>query len=181
MAPRLVFLLGTVSEDGERNIMPISSVTSISTDPGMAIVAVYKEWQTCKNLETANGFTLSLAPKEQLELVWKLGGKYSGYRSSMKKVEEFKNSLDFNFSKYGPVLKGALGWIECEVVDRPNAGKGNHLLVTGKYTKAMIDETKYTSEILPIGAPKPLMQWAQNAFSTPDNIFDIPYYEGPRI
>lgn len=180
MAPRLVFLLGTVSKDGEENVMPISNVTNISTEPGMAIVAVYKEWQTCQNLKTAEGFTLSLVSKEQLELVWKLGGKYSGYESPTKKTEEFKDSLDFEFSKFGPVLKGALGWIECRITDRPNADNGNHYLAIGEYTKAMVDESKYTSEILPIDVPKPLMQWAQNSFSTAENIFNIDYFKGPH-
>lgn len=40
LAPRLVVLIGTTSEDGRKNIIPINNITSISTDPGMVIIAV---------------------------------------------------------------------------------------------------------------------------------------------
>ena len=179
MAPRLTFLIGTVSEKGVKNIIPISNVTSISTEPGMVIMAVYVEWVTCANLRKAKGFTMSLPSKNQLELVWKLGPKYSGYNSGFEKDVEFKDSLDTNFSPYGPVLKGAIGWIECDIVDFPKDVGGNHLMVIGKYKKAMVDPKQYTSEITPIGNPKPIMQWERNNFSTAADIFSIEYFKDP--
>ncbi len=179
MAPRLVFLVGTVSQDGRKNIIPVSNVTSISTEPGMAIVAVYNEWITAVNLRTAEGFTLSLPSKDQLDLVWKLGAKYSGYKSNLEKTEEFKDLLNMDFSKYGPVLNNALGWIECKIIDRPKDVGGNHLMVIGEYTKATVDEKQYTPEVAPIGNPKPIMQWERNNFSTAEDIFGIDYYEDP--
>lgn len=35
LAPRLVVTIGTTSQDGRKNIIPINNITSISTDPGM--------------------------------------------------------------------------------------------------------------------------------------------------
>jgi|GEM_PF-3288986 len=177
LAPRLVVLLGTISEDGRKNIIPINNITSISTEPSMAIIAVYKEWITADNLKTAKGFTISVPGKDQLELVWKLGQKYSGYNSGKDKIEEFKDSLDLNFSKFGAVLKDALGWIEYKIIDYPKDVGGNHLLVIGQYSKAAVNPTYYDKEISPIGNPKPFMQWEQNKFAEASDIFSIDYFK----
>src|SRR5215471_11829837 len=134
LAPRLVVTIGTTSPDGRQNIIPINNITSVSVDPGMALIAVYKPWITAENLKTSRGFTVSVPHREQLELIWKLGQKYSGYSSGKDKIEEFKDNLDLQFSEYGPVLKDALGWLECETVDRPNNAGGDHLMIVGKYT-----------------------------------------------
>src|SRR5437868_14691558 len=97
LAPRLVVTIGTISPDGRQNIIPINNVTSISTDPGMALIAVYKPWITADNLKVAEGFTISVPHRGQLELIWKLGQKYSGYNSGKDKIEEFKNNLELDF------------------------------------------------------------------------------------
>lgn len=179
LSPRLVFCIGTTAEDGTQNIIPITNVTSVSVDPCQVLVAIYKEWQTCANLQIAKGFTLSLASKKQLELVWKLGAKYSGYQSDQPKVEEFKDNLDLDFSAYGPVLKDALGWVELEIVSRPDSSKGDHLMIVGECKKAMVNPDHYDAEINPLGTPKPLMQWEHNNFSSAEAIFSIEYFRDP--
>ncbi len=179
LAPRLIVTVGTVSKTGRQNIIPINNVTSVSVDPGMVIIAVYFPWVTADNLKTAKGFTLSVPSRNQTELIWKLGQKYSGYKSDLEKVEEFKNSLDLSFSPYGPVLKDALGWIECEVVSRPKVPEGDHLVVVGKYSKAMVNEKSYSKEVSPKDDPKPIMQWESNHFSEASDIFKVDYFKDP--
>lgn len=179
LAPRLIVAIGTVSENGRKNIIPINNITSISTNPGMVLIAVYYPWITADNLKTAKGFTISVPSKDQLELIWKLGQKYSGYNSGLDKIEEFKNDLDMSFSAHGPVLKDGLGWIECEITDRPKDTGGNHLMVIGKYTKAAVNEKYYTKENNPIGNPKPIMQWERNNFSEASDVFSIDYFKDP--
>jgi flavin reductase (DIM6/NTAB) family NADH-FMN oxidoreductase RutF len=181
LAPRLVVTIGTTSPDGRKNIIPINNMTSISTDPGMAIIAVYKPWITAENLKTARGFTVSVPHREQLELIWKLGQKYSGYNSGKDKIEEFKNELDLEFSAYGPVLKNALGWLECKIIDLPKDVGGNHLMVIGQFTKAMVNPDYYNGEIAPKGNPKPFMQWESNKFAEASDIFSIDYFKEPRF
>lgn len=179
LAPRLVVLIGTKSKDGRQNIIPINNITSVSTESSMVIIAVYKEWITANNLETTKAFTVSVPHRKQLELVWKLGQKYSGYNSGKDKIEEFKENLDFNFSTYGPVLKDALGWVEYQIVERPGDAGGNHLMIIGKYTKAMVNPKFYNKEISPKGNPKPFMQWERNSFAEASDIFDIDYFKDP--
>ncbi len=179
LAPRLVVAIGTVSPDGRQNIIPINNITSISTDPGMVIIAVYKPWITADNLKTAEGFTVSVPHRQQLELIWKLGRKYSGYSSEQDKIEEFKGSLDLEFSPYGPVLKDALGWLECKIIDRPKDVGGNHLMVIGQFTNARVNPTYYNEDISPQGNPKPFMQWERNNFAEASDIFSVDYFKDP--
>ncbi len=179
LAPRLVVTIGTTSEDGRKNIIPINNITSISTEPSMVIIAVYKPWITANSLKTAKGFTVSVPHKEQLELVWKLGQKYSGYKSDKDKIEEFKGNLDLDFSEYGPVLKDALGWVEYEIIDLPKDVGGNHLMVIGQYAKAKVNPKFYDEEISPKGNPKPFMQWERNNFAETSDIFSIDYFNDP--
>lgn len=176
LAPRLVVTIGTKSANGQPNIIPINNITSVSVEPGMVIVAVYKPWVTAENLKTASGFTISVPHREQLELIWKFAEKYSGYKSEKDKIEEFSTNLEMNFSKYGPVIKEALGWIECEIVDLPDGKEADHILVLGKYTKAMINPDYYNEEISPRGNPKPFMQWENNNFSEASDVFNIDYF-----
>lgn len=179
LAPRLVVLIGTTSPDGRKNIIPISNITSISTDPCMVLIAVYYPWITADNLKQAKGFTVSVPHRDQLDLVWKLGQKYSGYNSDKEKVEEFRDNLDLDFSEYGPVLKDSLGYIEFKIVDLPKDVGGNHLMAIGQYQKAMVNPTFYDEDISPKGNPKPFMQWERNNFAEASDIFSIDYFKDP--
>lgn len=179
LAPRLVVAIGTVSPDGRRNIIPINNITSVSTEPSMVIIAVYKPWITAENLKTAKAFTVSVPHREQLELIWKLGQKYSGYKSGKDKIDEFSDSLDLEFSEHGPVIRDALGWVEYKIVDLPKDVGGNHLMVIGEYTKAKVNPEFYNEEISPKGNPKPFMQWERNNFAEASDIFSIDYFKDP--
>lgn len=181
LAPRLVVLVGTTSSDGRKNIIPINNITSISTDPSMVLIAVYYPWITANNLKTSKGFTVSVPHKDQLELVWKLGQKYSGYNSGKDKIEEFKDSIDLEFSDHGPVLKNSLGWIDYKIIDIPKDVGGNHLMVIGQYDKAKVNPKYYNEEINPIGNPKPFMQWERNNFAEASDIFSIDYFNDPEF
>ncbi len=177
LAPRLVVLIGTLSADGRKNIIPINNITSVSVEPSRVIIAIYKKWLTAENLKLGQGFTVSVPSREQLEIVWKLGQKYSGYNSGKDKIEEFSSDLDLDFSEFGPVLKNSLGWIEYKIIDIPEDKGGDHLLVVGEYTKAAVNPKYYNDEISPIGNPKPFMQWEQNKFAEASDIFSIDYFK----
>lgn len=179
LAPRLVVLIGTKDKNGRQNIIPINNITSISTEPSMVIIAVYKPWITAENLKKAEAFTVSVPHREQLDLVWKLGQKYSGYNSGKDKIDEFKDDLDLGFSEHGPVLKDALGWVEYKIIDLPKDVGGNHLMVIGQYSKAKVNPTYYDEEISPKDNPKPFMQWERNHFAEASDIFSIDYFKDP--
>jgi flavin reductase (DIM6/NTAB) family NADH-FMN oxidoreductase RutF len=79
LAPRIAYLVGTRASDNSPNLIPLSNLTSISTRPQHLALAVCKQWETHKNLHNADGFTVSVPHIGQLEGVWKLGARYSGY------------------------------------------------------------------------------------------------------
>jgi flavin reductase (DIM6/NTAB) family NADH-FMN oxidoreductase RutF len=123
--------------------------------------------------------TVSVPHRKQLELIWKLGQKYSGYSSGKDKIEEFKDRLDLDFSEHGPVVKDALGWIEYEIVERPADAGADHYLVIGKCSKAKVNPIYYDLEISPKGNLKPFMQWERNHFAEASDIFTIDYFNDP--
>lgn len=181
LTPRLVVTIGTKDPNGRANIIPINNITSISTDPGMVIIAVYKPWITAQNLQRATGFTISVPQRDQLELIWKLGQKFSGYASTRDKIDEFRHHFDLDFSEHGPVLVGAQGWLECEIAGRPDDAGANHYLVIGRFTKAAINPDLFNDQISPINHPKPFMQWDRNNFSEASDVFSVDYYKDTKL
>lgn len=177
LAPRVVFAVGSRSPVGVPDCIPVSNVTSVSTEPQAVAVAVYHLWETARNLTAVPGFTLSLPTAGQLSLLWQLGGKYSGYADVSKapKQDEFYEQFDFSFSAYGPVLKGAIAWFEC-FTRRWVADLGDHLLVIAAIERVMVDSDKYDREGYPIGEPEPIMQWTRNQFSTPGPRLSMDFY-----
>lgn len=168
LAPRIVFLLGTKTSNGGWNCIPICNLGVISSDPEIILVAVYRKWLTYLNLQATDGFTLSVPRKEDLSLAWKLGGRSSGYTeiASESKEIEFGDLFDNNFSENGPVLEGALAWLECRSI-RKIDDIGDHIVVFGEVTRAMADEDFYASDGTAGENADPLMQWSGNKFTAP--------------
>lgn len=177
LAPRLVVLLGTMTQDGRANMMPLTNVTSVSTEPQLVAIAIYHEWRSCDALLKAVGFTISVASLDQIELVWKLGGRYSGYSavSTTPKGIEFGSFMDENFSQYGPVLKGAIAWLECTISQVVSTG-GDHTLFIGEIVQGAGRSSTYTCQGDAIAQPAALMQWSGNRFCGPGNIVNMEYY-----
>jgi flavin reductase (DIM6/NTAB) family NADH-FMN oxidoreductase RutF len=167
LAPRVAYLVGTHASDGTPNLIPVSNLTSISTDPQQIAVAVFKDWQTHANLLTAPGFTVSVPVMHQLEGVWKLGAKYSRYNfpSADVKLAASGLSIDVTASGYGPVLADGVGWLSVQTLQ--------HLDFVGDHTVfiARVDDAWFNPAFLnPDGTPRaevrPVMQITGNLFTT---------------
>ncbi len=176
LAPRIAYLIGTQSPDRTPNMIPVSNVTSISTDPQQIATAIYKQWQTHHYLLAADGFTLSVPHVGHLSGVWKLGAKYSHYPyvTNTEKIIDSGLAIDYTASEYGPVLSNAIGWITCRTL-RILDFEGDHTLFI-----AQAEETYFNPEYLtPDGTPRsgtsPLMQITGNTFTTTGNTQTIPY------
>jgi flavin reductase (DIM6/NTAB) family NADH-FMN oxidoreductase RutF len=179
LAPRLVALLGTRTQDGTVNLIPVTNLTSVSIKPPKVVVAIYNEWRSRDALLLAEGFTLSVASVEQIDLVWKLGGRYSGYSevSPLPKSVEFGFLMDEDFSRHGPVLKSAIAWLEF-VITQIVTTAGDHTIFVGEAVRAAGQSSTYTREAKILAQPpKTLMQWSENRFSSPGETFAMRYYE----
>jgi flavin reductase (DIM6/NTAB) family NADH-FMN oxidoreductase RutF len=177
MGPRVVFLLGTRSLQGHGNCIPICNVGIVGSDPELVSIAVYKQWQSCENLREANGFTLSVPRATDLPVVWMLGGKYSGYAkvSDTPKMKEFAERLDEGFSERGPVLVGALAWIDCRVIRRIEE-VSDHLIVLGEIERCTVGSDFYDTQGRPYGGVAPLMQWSGNLFTAPGPLRVVDFF-----
>jgi flavin reductase (DIM6/NTAB) family NADH-FMN oxidoreductase RutF len=176
LAPRIAYLVGTRSPDGEPNLIPVSNVTSVSTDPQMLILAVLKKWQTYHNLRHATGFTVSVPTADHLDGVWKLGARYSRYRYEDRhtKLRACGLHIGDDPESPGPVLQDGIGWLTCATVAQHDIG-GDHGLFIGEITHVHFNPDHLSADGTPIGNPRPLMQITGNRFTTGGDMTVIPY------
>jgi len=176
LAPRIAYLIGTRDQHSEPNLIPVSNVTSVSTEPELVLLAVFKEWQTHANLIDTNAFTLSVPRVEHSLGVWKLGARYSRYRFSdlRTKLEGSGLSIEDRADLPGPILRDGLGWMSCSVSQCLDVG-GDHGVFIGEVTHVEFDDQYLDAEGLPQIDPHPLMQVTGNQFSTSAESFRLPY------
>ncbi|GAA0908573.1 flavin reductase family protein [Virgisporangium aurantiacum] len=176
LAPRIAYLIGTRSPEGEPNLIPISNITSVSTDPQLVLLAVLKKWQTCHNLIHGNGFTLSVPTVGHLDGVWKLGARYSRYTYSDRRAKLRDCGLHTTDSPElpGPILENGVGWLSCEIVNRPDVN-GDHGLFIGEVAGVQFNPELLTADGTPVGTVRPLMQITGNLFTTAGDATSVPY------
>ena len=176
LAPRIAYLVGTRSPQGEPNLIPVSNITSISTDPQLIVVAVYRDWQTYDNLQAAEGFTLSVPTDDHREGVWKLGARYSRYSfpDRRTKLAESGLSIDQNPDLHGPVLADGIGWLSCRITARPDFG-GDHGVFIGEIVHAEFNDDYLSDDGTTTDDLRPLMQITGNTFTTAGQASTIPF------
>lgn len=182
LAPRVAFLIGTRSLDGESNLIPVSNVTSVSVDPELIAVTVLRRWNTFSNLMTTDGFTLSVPKFTHMEGVWKLGSRYSRfpYNDNAEKLRDCGLALIDTPSQSGPILADGLGWMECHTIRRPDI-PGDHGLFICEIVQVEFEEATFSPDGEPTGPLRPLMQVTGNLFTTTTTLTQIPYGPGPAI
>lgn len=176
LAPRVAYLIGTRSVRGESNLIPVSNVTSISTDPQLITLAVFRKWMTFENLVNASAFTLSVPKVEQLPGVWQLGARYSRFRfesTAEKMIASGLSILDPD-DLPAPVLEDGLGWLACRMVQQVDVN-GDHGVFIGEVTRVAFDGRSFDSEGMPTAPLHPLMQVTGNRFTTSGETTTIEY------
>jgi flavin reductase (DIM6/NTAB) family NADH-FMN oxidoreductase RutF len=178
LAPRVAYLVGTRSIQGEPNLIPVSNVTSISTDPELIVLAVYREWVTFENLVKTDSFTLSAPRTNQLPGVWRLGARYSRFDFPNTAAKLAESGL--SISEYGdlhlPVLADGLGWLACRTIQQVDV-RGDHGVFVGEVTHIVFNDEFFDREGTPLAEIQPLMQVTGNKFTTSSGIVPIAYGE----
>jgi flavin reductase (DIM6/NTAB) family NADH-FMN oxidoreductase RutF len=177
LAPRIAYLIGSRAPDGTPNLIPVSNLTSISTDPQQIALAVYKQWDTHHNLLTTDGFTLSVPRIDQLDGVWKLGAKYSHYHytDNTTKIAASRLAIDHEICPYGPILTDGIGWLTCRKLRDLDFG-GDHTLFIAQIHQAHFNPHHLNPNGTPHADTHPLMQVTGNTFTTSTRPQTIPYY-----
>lgn len=179
LAPRMVGVIGSRNRQGTDNLAPVSNMTSVSRSPQVVVIAVYREWQTYANLMTSEGFTISIPRDDQLQVVWRLGEKYSGFHFSKEedKISAAGAEIQSLEGWYGPVLNDAVGWLNCRICEKVRAEKFDHGLFFGEVVGAQFSERDLDERGEYLRNSKPLMQVAGNRFATSSDFRTIPYFE----
>lgn len=175
LAPRVVFLIGTRGADGP-NVAPISNVMQMSWSPALVAVAVWKEWTTHRNLIGGLGFSISVPREENSELIWRLGHRYSGFviPNGSSKLEAAGGEWNHGFSRFGPVLVGAVGWLSCELVSVLDVCNADHTLFLGRILSASGDPSFIDSDGQYLRNPGVIAQVTGNQFSVSGEFFRMP-------
>ena len=112
----------TVDLEGERLGLTVASLVSVALEPPLVSISIAHQAALHELLRGAGGFAVSLLGAAQLDLaqhfargvppiaLWQGIGKRDGAR--------------------GPLLDGALGWLECELAGEHEAG--DHTLFVGR-------------------------------------------------
>jgi flavin reductase (DIM6/NTAB) family NADH-FMN oxidoreductase RutF len=176
LAPRTGYLIGTSGANGP-DVTPISNVTQVSADPQIFVIAVYRKWQTYRNLQEAAGFTLSVPRVEHANIVWRLGQRFSGFAvpEGETKLEASGGSFDHAASGFGPVLVDATGWCECEVMTQLDVPEADHGLFLGRVLRGAFNEKYMRSDGMYVQNSEPLMQVVLNRFATSTSHWEIPW------
>lgn len=167
LAPRISYLIGTSTPEGGPNLIPVSNVTSVSTDPQHVAVAVFKKWDTFRAMMTSSGFTLSVPVSSQLDAVWKLGAKYSHFPAGSTEEKLRASGIDWDLERsgYGPVVPSGIGWMSCRTIARIDLA-GDHATFVGEVQAAWFNPKFLHSDGTPVAAVHPVMQQTGNRFTT---------------
>lgn len=174
ISPRIAYIVTTVDKLNRINAAVFSNVTSVSTDPERLVLAVYKEWDTIKNVRETREFVVSVPSKKLIEEVWICGDKYAG-----NPIPRGVNELEVANLKTVPSLKvkpprilDCYGHIECKVKWAKDVG--NHYLILGEIVAATFTEKYFSDEfILDLSKAQPLMEITRNRFTYPERVISV--------
>ena len=178
LAPRIAYLIGTRSPEGIPDIAPASNVTSISREPQLIVIAIYKKWRTYQNLLHSKGFTVTVPTADQLDGVWRLGEKYSHFPvpAGVSKLEACGLPIEDRPEWNGPSVGSAIGAFNCRLVQQVEV-EADHGVFIGEITDAVFSVTYLTEEGMYKRNARPLMQVVKNSFATSSEHWTIPYFE----
>ena len=116
----------TVDLDGERLGLTVASLVSLALEPPLVGISVAKQAALHELLRAAGGFAVSLLGGGQLELA-------PHFARGVPPIAMW-HGIDARESARGPLLDGAVGWLECELAGELDAG--DHSFFLGRVERA---------------------------------------------
>ena len=112
----------TVDLEGERLGLTVASLVSVALEPPLVAISIARQAALHELLRSAGGFAVSLLGAGQIELA----------RHFARGVPPIVlwHGIDKRDGLRGPLLDGALGWLECELAGEHEAG--DHTLFVGR-------------------------------------------------
>ncbi|HDD43580.1 MAG TPA: flavin reductase [Candidatus Desulfofervidus auxilii] len=114
----------TVKAEGRKNGMTAAWVSQVSFKPPLIMVSIAPARYTHGLIKSAGYFAINTLSEDQIEIA-----KHFGFKSG-RKTDKLANLEHFEAGHGSPVLKDALAYIECKLVNTFEAG--DHTLFIGE-------------------------------------------------
>jgi 3-hydroxy-9,10-secoandrosta-1,3,5(10)-triene-9,17-dione monooxygenase reductase component len=112
----------TTEVDAQRFGLTVGSFGSLSLSPPLVGVSIGKESSSHEPLRRAGAWTVSLLSEDQIPVAQHFA------RSGIPPIALW-NGVDVRDGKHGPLIEGALGWLECTTEAEHEAG--DHTIFLG--------------------------------------------------
>ena len=112
----------TVDLDGERLGLTVASLVSVALEPPLVSISIAHQAALHELLRAAGGFAVSILGADQIELA----------RHFARGVPPIVlwHGIEKRDGPRGPLLDGAIAWLECELASEHEAG--DHTLFVGR-------------------------------------------------
>jgi flavin reductase (DIM6/NTAB) family NADH-FMN oxidoreductase RutF len=118
--------VATVDVDGNRLGLTVSSLVSLALEPPLVGLSIWRQAAFHELLREAGGFAVSLLAGDQPELA-------QHFARGVPPIAMW-HGLDVREGDRGPLLEGAVGWLECELGGELEAG--DHTVFLGRVERA---------------------------------------------
>jgi flavin reductase (DIM6/NTAB) family NADH-FMN oxidoreductase RutF len=112
----------TAALDGERFGLTVGSLLSLSLEPALVGISIGKDSSSHEPIRLAGGWAASLLASSQTATAQHFA------RRGIPPVALW-TGVDVRDGRRGPLVEGALGWIECETVSEHDVG--DHTIFVG--------------------------------------------------
>jgi len=116
----------TVDLEGEQLGLTVASLVSVALEPPLVAISIAHQAALHELLRGAGGFAVSLLGADQLELA-------RHFARGVPPIAIWQG-VEKRDGPRGPLLEGALGWLECGLAGEHEAG--DHTLFVGRVERA---------------------------------------------
>jgi flavin reductase (DIM6/NTAB) family NADH-FMN oxidoreductase RutF len=116
----------TVDREGERLGLTVASLVSVALEPPLVGISIGRQAALHELLRAAGGFGISLLGADQVELA-------QHFSRGVPPIALWQG-IDILEGSRGPLLAGAVGWLDCELAAEHEAG--DHTLIVGRVERA---------------------------------------------
>ena len=120
----------TVQAQGRKNGMTAAWVSQVSFKPPLVMVSIAPARYTYKLIKNSGYFAINTLSEDQFMLA-----KHFGFQTG-RKVDKLAEIEHFEAGHGSPVIKDALAYIECKVIDTHEAG--DHTLFIGEVIEGKV-------------------------------------------
>ena len=118
--------VATVDADGSRLGLTLASLVSLALEPPLVGISVARQAALHELLREAGGFAVSLLAADQIDLA-------QHFARGVPPIAMWQG-VDVRESGRGPLLEGAVGWLECGLGGELEAG--DHTFFLGRVERA---------------------------------------------